>query len=241
RCRCDPPGSTDRRNRPAMIIADSHLHLFRRGYRGIYGQGLLTPEIEVYERLRAVHEIAAGLVIGYEGDKIEADNNAYIRSLAIDRPWIATLAYIDPVTVPDPQRLSNLLSEGHVGVALYVTDAASADALRRWPNDAWKALNERHAILSLNMAPEFAPDFARRAEALPDCPILISHLGLPGSYRRPPDREAAEQRLGKVLRLAALPNANIKISGLYAISSPSHAYPHDAAVPFIDLALDRFG
>ncbi|GAB2958407.1 hypothetical protein GCM10027280_53940 [Micromonospora polyrhachis] len=33
----------------------------------------------------------------------------------------------------------------------------------------------------------------------------------------------------------------MKISGLYAVSQPAHAYPHDSAVPFLAVLLDRFG
>ena len=49
------------------------------------------------------------------------------------------------------------------------------------------------------------------------------------------------QRLALLLALADHQNVMVKISGLYAISDPSHGYPHEAARPFIDLVLERFG
>ena len=42
-----------------MSLADAHLHLFRRGFPGIYGKSLLGPEVEAYESLRAAHAIEA--------------------------------------------------------------------------------------------------------------------------------------------------------------------------------------
>ena len=45
-----------------MILADAHLHLFRRGFPGI--GSLLSSEVDAYESLRALHGIAAGLVVG---------------------------------------------------------------------------------------------------------------------------------------------------------------------------------
>ena len=43
------------------------------------------------------------------------------------------------------------------------------------------------------------------------------------------------------MALAPLPNAFVKISGLYAISDPAHAYPHPAARPFVESVLENFG
>ena len=45
----------------------------------------------------------------------------------------------------------------------------------------------------------------------------------------------------KRIALAAFPNVLVKISGLYAISDPAHAYPHAAAEPFVAQVLETFG
>jgi len=44
-----------------------------------------------------------------------------------------------------------------------------------------------------------------------------------------------------LLRLAAFPNVLVNISGLYAVSDPAHAYPHESASPFLEILFQRFG
>ena len=44
-----------------------------------------------------------------------------------------------------------------------------------------------------------------------------------------------------LLALAARSNVHVKFSGLYAVSVPDHDFPHDAAKPFVDVALEAFG
>jgi predicted TIM-barrel fold metal-dependent hydrolase len=224
-----------------MILADAHLHFFRRGFPGPYGASLLGPDVEVYERLRAVHGIAAALVIGYEGEGIDPGNNAYVRELATTRPWMATVGYVDVATSPGEREASALLAAGHAGIALYAPDAATAGAVAALPAGFWKVLDAAGAIISLNAPPEAIAGLRGMVEAAPSCRFVFSHVGLPGAYRQPPSREAAEARIAPLLDLVALPNVFVKISGLYAISEPMHAWPHEAARPFIDLALERFG
>ena len=222
-----------------MSLADAHLHLFRRGFPGVYGKSLLGPEVEAYESLRAAHAIEAGLVVGYQG--FEADNNAYIRSLAADRPWIATVAFVDARAAPSPGAASALLEDGHVGIALYLGEMMDAEAARAWPAATWRLLDKRGAIVSLNVSPDVLAAFAPVVEANAGCAFLVSHMGLPGRYATPPSVGKAAERLDPLLRLAALPNVMVKISGAYAISDPAHAYPHEAAAPFVRVILERFG
>lgn len=224
-----------------MILADAHLHLFQRGYPGIYGASLLGPDVEVYESLRNAHAITAGLVVGYEGDGIDPANNAYIRSLALDHPWIATVANVDVHSVPSVQAVSSLLDSGHVGIALYISDESGAEAIAAWPAHVWRVLHEGRAIVSLNVAPEQTSALAPIAEAHSGCTFVVSHMGLPGSYKFPPSPGGAAARLAPLVQLAALSNAMVKISAPYAISDPPYAYPHLAAEPFMDIILDRFG
>ncbi|MCP4303569.1 MAG: hypothetical protein GY788_01525, partial [bacterium] len=53
-------------------LADSHLHIFSRGFPDSSGRPVLgeTLEIDAYEVLRRRHDIAAGLIIGYEAGGI---------------------------------------------------------------------------------------------------------------------------------------------------------------------------
>jgi predicted TIM-barrel fold metal-dependent hydrolase len=71
--------------------------------------------------------------------------------------------------------------------------------------------------------------------------VLISHLGLPGRYASPPSRNAARKILSPLCALAKQPHVGVKLSGLYAISDPSHAYPHRSAHPFLRQLYDDFG
>jgi L-fuconolactonase len=224
-----------------MMLADAHLHLFRNGFPGLYGESLLRPEIEVYENLRKAHGIAAGLVVGYEGEGIDPSNNAYIRALTAERPWMHTVAYADAHSAPTADVVTAILESGHAGVALYVTDAAKGAAAAAWPASAWNVLHQARALVSLNATPECLALIAPAIENFSGCTFLISHMGLPGSYRQPLAMADAEARLAPLLRLAALPNVMVKISAPYAISDPAFSYPHVAAEPFLDLILNRFG
>lgn len=225
------------------LLADAHLHLFSRGFPGRYGRSVLGRdlEIEAYEAFRTAHGIKAGLVVGYEGEGIDPDNNAYIRRLAADRPWLATLAYAESQKLMSDDAIERWIAEGHVGIAVYLPDAAASAAVAAWPATLWRRLERHGAIVSLNAPPPYIDSFAHRVEAHGDCRFLFSHLGLPGRFSPPPAPDEAADRLRPLLRLANAANAMVKISGLYAVSEPAHAYPHAAAAPFIDLLLERFG
>ncbi len=224
-----------------MILADSHLHLFSRGYPGAYGKSLFKTEIDVYEALRAAHGIAAGCVIGYEAGGIDPANNAYIRLLAADHDWMATFAYIDVRSAPSRATIAGLLDSGHVGIALYLERTADAEAGRAWPAATWQGLAQRRALVSLNAPPDSLAAFATIIEANAGCTFLVSHMGLPGGHASPPSMEQAAERLAPLLRLARLPNVVVKLSAAYAISAPSFAFPHDAAAPFARTILRHFG
>ncbi len=65
-------------------VADAHMHLFAHGYH----PGRAAPggsDVDRYEALMATHDITAALVVGYEGEGIDPDNNAYLRALALQR------------------------------------------------------------------------------------------------------------------------------------------------------------
>jgi predicted TIM-barrel fold metal-dependent hydrolase len=224
-----------------MKLADAHLHLFKNGYRGLYGKSLLRPDVEVYEQLRAVHGIDLGLVVGYQAEGIDPENNAYIRSLAVEHTWMATLAHIEARAPPTAHAVTKLMNDGHVGMTLYIQETSAAKALTSWPIAAWRSFNERRAIISLNVSLDFVSAFTPLARDNPNCRFLVSHIGMPGAHKSPPALAEAEEKLMPLLRLATMHNVFVKISGLYAISEPGYDYPHRAAAPFVDLLLDRVG
>jgi L-fuconolactonase len=224
-------------------LADAHLHLFPHGYPGSLGAAVMgqASEIDAYETLRRTHDIVAGLVVGYEADGIDPENNNYIRALAAERPWMATLAYVPVDPAPSVDRLSAWLDGGHVGLAVYLPDAAAASAFVAWPTPCWAALERRRAILSLNARPEAIGRLEGVVRGHAGCSFLFSHLGLPGRHAAVPSEAAAAGRLRTLMDLADCANVCVKISGLYAVSDPPQAHPHDPAKPFVELLLARFG
>ena len=224
-----------------MRLADAHLHLFRHGFPDRNGRPVLgaASEVDAYERLREKHHIAGGLLIGYEADGIDLDNNAYLRSLAATRPWLASLAFLPLAPAPSLERIARLFDAGHIGVAVYLPDAAAAETFCAWPPAVWAAFDRHRAILSLNARPEATALLRPLVETLGQCPVLFSHLGLPGRHASPPSAAQAERRIGGLLELARSPNVSVKISGLYAIGAA--APPHASAQPFVDAVLDSFG
>jgi L-fuconolactonase len=208
-------------------LADAHIHLFQEGYPGRYGKGPygLGREVETYEHFRDQHGIQSSLIVGFEGRAIEPDNNANIRLLAASRPWMTTTAYVEPFARPDASAIEALMSQGHRGVSIYLRDANDTAAVMSWPRKSWQLLNVRNAIVSLNATPEATGGLDALVENYGRCVFMFSHLGLPGRYSAGVNQRDALTRLAPLLRLTPFPNALVKISGLYAVSDPPHAYP----------------
>ncbi|MFE0593296.1 amidohydrolase family protein [Micromonospora echinospora] len=223
-----------------MERADAHLHLFAAGYPGRYGRSPAGgDELAVYESLRRTHGIGRALVVGYEGSPEFAGNNAHLAALAADHDWIAPVAYVPPAGPADG--LDRWWSAGFVGISAYLADAAAARTFAGWLGDAAADLNRADALLSLNATPAATTHLGPALAALGDCTVLVSHLGLPGTHPTPPDRDTAASVLAPLLGLADLPHVGVKLSGLYAVSEPAHAWPHDSARPFVEVLLDGFG
>lgn len=230
-----------------MTLADAHLHLFRRGWAGADGRAPEGDgeELAAYERLRADHGIARGLVLAYEPEPEPryAGNGEELLALARERAWIAPLVHLPHDRPPAPGRLRELRARGAAGVALYLPGAAQGDAVAAWPAAALAELREERAIVSLNATPEATARLGSFAAALDGCTLLFSHLGLPGRWDgvAPPTAAQARERLAPLLALAELPHVAVKLSGLYAISAPAHGFPHAAAVPYAEAVLAAFG
>ena len=225
-----------------MKLADAHLHLFRQGYAERYGAAWANRrELEIYETFRRLHSIERGLVIGYEGLPKFRGNNRDLAAWAKKHSWITPLAYSGVATPPSLKLLEARLRQGFAGLALYVMTAREAENLNRWPISAFQWLNKHRQIISLNARPEALARLAPFLAKLDQCAILISHLGLPGRYAAPPSMREARKILQPLRSLAKLPHVGVKLSGLYAISQPSHAYPHRSAHPFLLQLHDDFG
>lgn len=225
-----------------MKLADAHLHLFRHGYAERYGPVWANRnEVGLYEALRHAHGIERGLVIGYEGQPKFRGNNRDLARWAKGHSWITPLAF-QPVTEPPTlTRLSALFRQGFAGLALYAMSLGDVERLNRWPTSLTHWLNQQRSIVSLNTRPEALHGFKPFLARLDQCAILISHLGSPGRYAAPPSRREAKRILQPLRSLAGLPQVGVKISGAYAISQPSHAYPHLGALPLTQRLYDDFG
>ncbi|WP_283133638.1 amidohydrolase family protein [Rhizohabitans arisaemae] len=220
-----------------MNRADAHIHLFATGYPGRYGRSPAgADELAAYQDLRAAHGIGRALVVGYEAEPRFAGNNAHLAALAADHDWIAPVAYVPPSGVADLAHLRDF-----AGLSAYLADLDAAQAFEGWVRRHAATLNATGAIVSLNATPVATAGLARTVAALDGCTILFSHLGLPGPHAVPPTHAEAAQTLAPLLALAGGPHVGVKISGLYAVSDPSYAYPHTAALPFILTLLERFG
>ncbi|MBL8582757.1 MAG: amidohydrolase family protein [Rhizobiaceae bacterium] len=220
------------------MIFDSHLHLFRHGYRfgresPLQGQ----TDVDAYEALMARHGIGGGIVVCYEAHGIDPGNNAYVRGLAAERPWITSVAYLDANAPPDPEAIERLLSDGHAGIALYLADADAANALARWPAGSWQLLSRSRAIVSLNARPQAIAALEPIVVGASGCQFLFAHLGLPGAQEQRPSIAIARQGLAPLLSLASVGNVGVKISGLYAVDPRP---PHAGAAAFVEALVEVF-
>lgn len=224
-----------------MKLADAHLHLFAAGFQGRYGRSPAgDDEVAVYESVREHHGIDAALVVGYEGGPHYAGNNAHLAALRARYAWLSPVAY-SPAPGPTVEEVRYRFDQGFVGLSAYLLDASDATAFSGWSPAVIDALNSAGAVVSLNTAPAETSTIATAIAALDGCTVLFSHLGLPGSRAWPPSTAQAARDLSALLDLARLPHVGVKVSGLYAASEPSHAYPHRSADPYVQVLLDRYG
>jgi L-fuconolactonase len=225
-----------------MPTADAHLHLFAGGYHGIHGSSPAGgDELSAYERLRAHHGIERGLVLGYEGEPQYAGNTDHVLALAQTRPWMAVLAFLPIEPPPSIASLRTLQARGVSGFALYPNGGADARALDDWPAEVFAEMRSQSAVVSINADPESAACISRAIDQLDGCAVIFSHIGSPGVYARPPSVAEARRRLSALLGFASREHVGVKLSGLYAVSDPPHDFPHEAARPFVDVLLERFG
>ncbi|MEI2725912.1 MAG: amidohydrolase family protein [Verrucomicrobiota bacterium] len=225
-----------------MKLADAHLHLFRPGFADRYGSAWANrSEVELYEALRQAHRIDRGLVVGYEGRPRFRGNNRDLAAWARTHSWITPLAFLPVTTLPTVKRFTTLFRQGFAGIAVYAMNPSEVDGLNRWPTCASQWLNQKRWIVSLNTRPEALRNFKPFLAKLDQCRILISHLGLPGRYAVSPSQREAKSVLQPLRSLAELPQVGVKLSGLYAISQPAHAYPHRSAHPLLQRLYEDFG
>jgi predicted TIM-barrel fold metal-dependent hydrolase len=222
---------------------DAHAHFFAPGYVDLLPEScrrVQPDEFTLYSALAARHAITQVLAIGYEGEPWATGNNAYLATLARQTPWVHPVAYAEPATLQIGD-LEGWYSQGFVGISLYLMNASRADLLSAVPSDVWSWLDARNWLVSVNSHGDLWRAWPPVLDSHPGLRLLISHLGLPPRRARAPSLADAANALAVVTRLAVYPGVHVKLSGLYALTDPGHAYPHHAAWPYIEVIAQRFG
>jgi predicted TIM-barrel fold metal-dependent hydrolase len=127
------------------------------------------------------------------------------------------------------------------GIAVYVTTRREAEEFAAWPRDLLERMSSAELIVSVNAASESLRATTRLLQRLEGCHVLLSHLGQPDARKVAPGRRDVERLLGPALALESSARVGVKLSGLYSISSPAHAYPHAVVRPFVECLAERFG
>lgn len=224
-------------------LADAHLHLFRDGHHARYGRGWAegVDDLARYEALRREHGIDLGLVVGYEGSAEFAGNNDHLAEWTRSHEWMTPLWYLPCAQAPAEAALRDVWERGFVGLSLYVTSPREASEIADCPQHVTASLRQHQAVVSINAGLDCVGGLMPFLSALEGCVVLFSHLGLPGPHASHPSQVAAARRLRPLLGAAKLPHVGVKLSALYAISQPSHDYPHPQALPFVELLAEAFG
>ena len=71
--------------------------------------------------------------------------------------------------------------------------------------------------------------------------MIVSHLGLPGRQTEIPSRKEVKSLMKPISELVEFSNVHVKLSGYFALSSPSHDFPHSSAWPLTEELFDHFG
>jgi L-fuconolactonase len=224
--------------------ADAHVHFFRGGYADSVPEScrrVRPSEISLYEALMEKYSIRRVLAIGYEGQPFAAGNNSYLAELAESRPWLVPIAYADNPAALDVPTLKRWREQRFAGVSIYLFNNAAASALHSIRDDVWEWLVERRWLISVNSKVPYWSIWPSILSRFPALRVLVSHLGLPAPAEREPDKVWAKFRMTDVLALAEFPGVNVKLSGFYALTQPSYAYPHRSAWPYVELVHAAFG
>lgn len=220
-----------------MRYADSHMHLFQRGFPGHYGAWFPNGgEVRAYESIRKVHPIARSLVVGYERDDWAKGNNAYILKLSQTRDWMAPVAFCFP-NAATTRRLTQWRNAGFYGISLYLNQPSDVEQILEWPQEGIDLLNEWKAIISINVPMTNIARLRPFLEKLSQARILISHLGLPEALKDKLSAKQASERLKPLLQNADLPQLGVKISAFYAFGK----YPHPHIEPLVRTLCAVFG
>ena len=216
------------------MLADGHIHLFENGYKNS-GEN----EISLYEDLIKQHAIKCSLVVGYEGESWALGNNAYISSLAQNRPWIHPLAFFKPSNL-QVSELDNLLKLGFEGITLYIFSEQDAADLSAVEDSAWVWLVKNKWMISVNSRAHFWDLWLDVLSKWPQLTLLISHLGLPRVDADHLTNDDISIELSTICRLHSYTNVYLKLSGFYALEQKDPIYPYPSLRNYLQYIVNNF-
>lgn len=229
--------------RPGQGRLDSHLHLWELG-EGRYSW--LNPSLgmlhDTFTAAQAQEELfAAGVdqAILVQADDTAADTEAMLAAAAAN-PWITGV--VGWLPLEEPARAAQLLDQwganpAFCGVRTLIHDDPRADVLDLPAVRQTLALLET-AGLALDIPNAFPRHLGQAkglAQAFPEMPIVIDHLGKPPRDGSAGDMDEWERQLRAV---AAQPNTVAKVSGLHTGGAEFSA---SALARVWDVALSAFG
>ena len=223
--------------------ADSHIHLFAGGYQDksfVSRPGISIDEAACYDSLSRDHDVVAALVIGYGVPDWCAENNTHLASQLGAYDWVRPVAYVAINTPPTVADLEKLQQEGFLGIGLFPV-GDQAEGLADIPGDCWDWLQQNNWLVSVTCQSAALNSWHGVLERFPQLRLLVSHLGLPPAAASPPSPDQADRAMQTVSRLARYPGVSVKLSGFYALSTPGHDYPHEAAWPYVEQLVRAFG
>lgn len=222
--------------------ADAHIHLFEKSLSGTLPDrfGVQVDEAACYDSLAREHDVEAALVVCFQASEGNEANNAYVLRRKQEYNWIHPAVFVDPASPPETGALAAWRDRGAAGLTMYI-GPDNADAVRRFPDEIWEWMVERQWLLSVNSSGETWAVWEDVLERHGDLRLVMSHLGLPPKVTEPIDRARAAESLAHQAALARYGETRVKLSGFYALTDPSHDYPHELAWPYVEVLIAEFG
>jgi predicted TIM-barrel fold metal-dependent hydrolase len=216
------------------MLADSHIHLFENGYKDS-GE----DEIALYEELMQTYSIHSAVVIGYEGEPWAQGNNAYIASLAKTRPWLHSLAFVQPENLCITY-LENFLPMGFEGITLYIFSHKDLDNLKLVNESVWQWLISHRWIVSVNSMGNCWEAWFHTMSRFPTLSLLISHLGLPTVTPENASVDRITSEFAAIKKLCQFENTYLKLSGFYALEPSKPTYPYPTLDRYLKYIVENF-
>ena len=215
-----------------MFIVDSHCHA---------GINWFEP-VELILHQMNLNGVEKAVLIQHGGNY---DNRYLIECVKRFPGRFAAVIAVDPTQPDSPATLESLAKqEGVAGLRLRPTDRSpGSDPLAVWRKAAEVGLPV--SCFAINAEHVATQDFRALVESVPQCTIVLEHLG--GLYRSvsPESAKPPFTAYRTVLTLAGHPNLYMKIGGLGEFCArPPRLQPQFGFVdipPLIDMALEAFG